>query len=172
MRKGSSHEHADAARRPPPDRILGFLHGSIQNVPKAPSVRNRNILPGGDRRTAAAWSCQTGAKWHRSGAGVKIKNKNQKPKNKLHFAPAYCNPLFTKLYLFPQQNSLHTNMPTPLGGPRLTESLDFCTDRSRMFQRLRLSEIVTFCQAGTAEQPRHGRARLEQSGTEVVLGSK
>ncbi len=53
-----SHEHADAARRPPPDRILGFLHGSVQNVPKAPSVRNRNILPGGDRRTAAAWARQ------------------------------------------------------------------------------------------------------------------
>ena len=48
-------------------------------------------------------------------------------------------------------------LPTPLGGPRLTESSDFCTDRSRMFQRLRRSEIVTFCQAGTAEQPRHGR---------------
>ena len=102
----------------------------------------------------------------------KIKrHKNQKLKSKSHFAPAYCNPLFTTLYLFPQQNSVGskkkgmcdkvpaTNMPTPLGGPRLTESLDFLTDRSRMFQRLRLSEIVTFCQAGTAEQPRHGRGR-------------
>ncbi len=49
---------ADAARRPPPDRILGFLHGSIQNVPKAPSVKNQNILTGGGRRTAAAWSRQ------------------------------------------------------------------------------------------------------------------
>jgi hypothetical protein len=36
------------------------------------------------------------------------------------------------------------NMPTPLGGPRLTESLDSSADRSRMFQRLRLSKIRTF----------------------------
>ena len=47
---------ADAARRPPPDRILGFLHGSIQNVPKAPSVKNQNILTGGGRRTAALYN--------------------------------------------------------------------------------------------------------------------
>ena len=37
-----------------------------------------------------------------------------------------------------------TNMPTPLGGPRLTESLDSFTDRSRMFRRLRPSKIRTF----------------------------
>ena len=30
--------------------------GRLQIVPKAPSVKNQNILTGGDRRTAAGWS--------------------------------------------------------------------------------------------------------------------
>ena len=167
------HEHADAARRPPPDRILGFLDGSIQNVPKAPSVRNRDILPGGGRRTAAAWSRQ------KHGLHLPIQWLPLIPFSVSSFLILCRGTLcllfvsvfaflciawipfipFYHFYAFYSLSAPATTMPTPLGGPRLTESLAFFTDRSRMFRRPRVSEIGTFCQAGAAEQPRHGRGR-------------
>ena len=48
--------HLAAGRRLPSLRISKCFCGRLQILPKAPSVKNRNILPGGDRRTAAGRS--------------------------------------------------------------------------------------------------------------------